>query len=400
MRKNIVGWVFIFLSGVTLIVSGLFIKEKVEITNAVKKVVLIDNLDVEFLSEVQVSDFILSLNGEIVDDYIIDTSKLGKKLVDFTFINDENKKIPHSFEISIKDNVAPVVWLNDTYSVTQGSGVDPLDKILCGDNYDSHPKCEIVGDYDVDNIGTYPLVFKATDSSGNVTTKDFKLNVVAPSSGNSNTNSNKTKTLFSDVVANYKTENTEIGLDISHHQGDVDFEKLKKAGVEFVIIRVGTTKSNDSEYVLDSKFVQNITQANEVGIPVGIYFYSSSGTREKAEADARWILEQIKDYKIDLPIAFDWEKWNIYNQYHLSFFGLTDMAKGYLDVFKEAGYEAMLYSSKNYLERIWLKTDYPIWLAHYTKKTNYQGDFSYWQLCSNGKVDGINGDVDIDIRYK
>lgn len=399
MRKDAVSWLFIALSGVALIVSGLFIKEKVEIKNAVKKVALTNNLDVEFLSEVKVSDFIPDLNGKIVDDYMIDTSELGKRTVDFTFINDENKKIPHSFEINIKDTVAPVVWLNDSYSVTQGSGVDPLDKILCGDNYDSHPKCEIIGDYDVDNIGSYPLVFKATDSSGNVTTKNFKLNVVAPSN-NSNTNTNKTKTLFSDVVANYKTENTEIGLDISHHQGDVDFDALKEAGVEFVIIRVGTTKSNDSEYVLDSKFVQNITRANEVGIPVGIYFYSSSGTKEKAEADARWILEQIKDYKVDLPIAFDWEKWSIYNQYHLSFFGLTDMAKGYLDVFKEAGYEAMLYSSKNYLERIWLKTDYPIWLAHYTKNTNYQGDFLYWQLCSNGQVDGINGDVDIDIRYK
>ena len=59
----------------------------------------------------------------------------------------------------------------------------------------------------------------------------------------------------------------------------------------------------------------------------------------------------------------------------------------------------MLYSSKNYLEKIWLKTDYPIWLAHYTNKTNYDGEYKVWQMCSNGRVSGINGDVDINIMY-
>ena len=75
------------------------------------------------------------------------------------------------------------------------------------------------------------------------------------------------------------------------------------------------------------------------------------------------------------------------------------MANSFLDVFEDAGYEGMLYSSKNYLERIWLDTNYPIWLAHYTSQTNYEGDFDFWQLCNNGRVDGIDGDVDINIRY-
>ena len=75
------------------------------------------------------------------------------------------------------------------------------------------------------------------------------------------------------------------------------------------------------------------------------------------------------------------------------------MATSFLDTLKDAGYEGMLYSSKTYLENIWFDTSYPVWLAHYTKNTNYSGKYEYWQLCSNGKVDGIDADVDINIRY-
>ena len=75
------------------------------------------------------------------------------------------------------------------------------------------------------------------------------------------------------------------------------------------------------------------------------------------------------------------------------------MAESFLDVLKDAVYKCMLYIIKNYLEKIWLKTDYPIWLAHYTSKTNYEGPYYMWQLCDNGRIDGINGAVDIDIMY-
>ena len=130
-----------------------------------------------------------------------------------------------------------------------------------------------------------------------------------------------------------------------------------------------------------------------------VYFYSYANSVDRAISDAKWIIENIKDYKVELPIAFDWENWGSFNTYELSFFGLTNMAKRFMDTVKDAGYDAMLYSSKTYLENIWMSVDYPVWLAHYTKNTNYAGDYSYWQICSNGRVDGINGDVDIDIRY-
>ena len=398
MRKKMLIIGISSLVCVGLLVGGFFLFRDVQVKDAVVEVVLKDDLTTEFLSEVKVTDFIESINGQVENDFVIDTKEVGEKEVAFEFINDDGIKVPFQYKINVVDTVAPVVWLSGSFSITEGSKVGPVDKILCGDNYDSSPKCEIIGEYDINKIGTYPLVFKATDSSGNMTEKNFNLQVVEPSKDT--TPPSKIKTEFKDVVSKYKNENTEIGLDISHWQGDVDFEKLKAAGVEFVFIRVGRTDGIEGDYVLDTKYEQNIERANKAGIPVGIYFYSYANSREKAVKDAQWVLDKIKDWKIDLPIAFDWENWGTYNSFNLSFFGLTDMANGFLDVFKDAGYEGLLYSSKNYLENIWMKADYPVWLAHYVKNTNYEGQYSYWQICSNGHVDGINGDVDIDIRYK
>lgn len=379
-------------------------EEEEKIKNATIIVDLKEDRNTEFLSKVKVSDFIININGTIIDDYEIDTTKVGTKIINFEYINDENIKLKQSYNINIVDTTAPVIWLGSSYTVNVGSNINLLDKIMCGDNYDNNPQCEIIGEYDMNVANIYPLIFKATDSSGNVTEKKFNLNVRKPASNTgNNSNNTRTRTEFSDVYKKYKTEDTEIGLDLSEWQGDVDFNKLKEAGVEFVILRVGGTKGITGDYFLDKQFIKNITTANELNIPVGIYFYSYANSKEKAIADANWILEQIKNYKVDLPIAFDWENWSFYNDFNLSFFGLTDMANGFLDVFKSRGYSGMLYSSKNYLEQVWLPTDYPIWLAHYTNNatnTNYQGEYSYWQICSDGHISGIYGDVDINIRYK
>ena len=384
---------------IVLLVGGFFLWQFLRVKFANVELILKDDLQVAFLSDVKVSDFIESINGEIVDDKKIDTTKIGEQKIEFEYINDDGIKINYSYNIEVVDVTPPVIWLNSSYNVNVGSTISLVDDILCGDDYDSDPICEVIGEYNMNEEGSYDLVFKATDSSGNVTEQEFTLNVREPSAGGSSSNSSRTRTDFADVIREYKSESTEIGIDVSHWQGDINFDALKEAGVEFIIIRVGTADGIDGDYVLDRKFIQNIEGANKVGIPVGIYFYSYADTKERAVADANWILEQIEGYDVDLPIAFDWENWSFYNDFNLSFFGLTDMANSFLSVFEDAGYEGMLYSSKNYLERIWLDTNYPIWLAHYTSQTNYEGDFDFWQLCNNGRVDGIDGDVDINIRY-
>lgn len=384
---------------IVLLIGGIFAWHYLQIKFANIEIVLKDNLKTDFLSDAKVSDFIESINGKIVDDYVIDTTKVGKQEVRFTYINEDDIELDCSYNIQVVDVTPPLIWLNSTYNVNVGSKVSLVDDILCGDDYDPNPACEVIGDYNMNEVGSYDLVFKATDSSGNVTEQEFTLNVRKPASGSSSSNTSRTQTDFTDIVAEYKNESTEIGIDISKWQGDIDFNALKKAGVEFIIIRVGTSDGIGGENLVDSKFIQNIEGANKVGIPVGIYFYSYANSNARAGADAKWVLDQIKDYQVDLPIVFDWENWGFYNEFNLSFFGLSDMANSFLSVIEDAGYEGMLYSSKNYLEKIWLEMDYPVWLAHYTSKTNYAGTYSYWQLCNNGSVTGIDGDVDINIRY-
>lgn len=387
----VIGAILVLCFGIFKLFSYLRVKyAKIEVT-------LVDNMTLEFTDTKKVSDYIESINGKIVKDYDIDSTELGKKKVKFEFINDDNIKLNYSYDIEVVDTVSPVVWLDSSYSVVKGSEDTLLDDILCGDNYDSNPKCEIIGEYDLDSIGTYPLLFKATDSSNNITEKEFNLNVYEPSKNNNS--SYNSKTYFSDIVKEYKNNNTKIGIDVSAWQEDIDFEKIKEEGVEFIIIRVGSKKGTNGDYYLDSKFKQNIESANKFGIDVGIYFYSYASSSKEAIKDAKWVIKQIKDYEVTLPIAFDWEDFSDYNSYNLSFFGLTSMAEDFIKTVEKAGYKGMLYGSKNYLEKIWLPTKYDIWLAHYTKETSYEGNYIFWQKCNDGVIDGIDGAVDIDIMY-
>lgn len=386
----------IILSGTTYFLYRYY--QYLKIKNAKIEIVLKDDLTLNFYDNKKVSDFISSINGKILDDYKIDSTKLGEKVIKFQFINDENIKLNYEFTINVIDDVPPLIWLNDTYSISKNSDIDLVENILCGDNYDNNPKCFIEGDYNLDEVGKYPLIFKAIDNSNNVASKEFILNVYEPDGTSSNNYTSK-KIEFSEVIENYKTENTKIGLDISEWQGDVDYEKLKNAGVEFVILRVGRTKGINGVSVIDDKFIQNITNANNVGIDVGLYYYSYANSTTKAREEAEWVIKQIKDYKVDLPIAFDWEEWSNFNKYNLSFFNLTNVANEFIKTIENAGYKGMLYSSKTYLENMWLKTDNITWLAHYTDKTTYKGDYLLWQLCNTGRVDGIYGDVDINVMY-
>ncbi len=383
---------------------GIRIVHYLRVKYAKIEVTLTQDLTLPFTEKKKVSDFILSINGQILDDYVIDSTSLGEKDVLFKFKNDEGIVVSYRYQVNVVDRVPPVVWLNSSYSIQKGETVPLTDKILCGDNEDAHPTCSVIGNYDVHTVGSYPLEFVATDRSGNTTKQNFTLYVTEPKKPGTNSGSvPKKRTLFSEVVASHKNEFTKIGLDVSKWQGEIDFEALKNAGVEFIFIRVGGTRGTGKDYFVDEYFKRNIEEANRYGIEVGIYFYSYANSNELAKQDALWVIEQIKGYNVSLPIAFDWENWSSFNQYHLSFFGLTDMATTFLNTVKEHGYEGLLYSSKNYLEKLWLPTEFDTWLAHYvsdfSKKSSYEGHYTFWQLCQDGKVEGIKGDVDIDIMY-
>ena len=400
MKKIIISLIIVSI----LIVGGIFgykkymeYLEEERIKNAIIKIDFIDPLEIEFNKEIKLSDLITSINGNLIDDFKIDTSIVGEKEISFKYINEEDIKVPYKFKLKIVDKTPPVLWLNDVYSVNVGTTKQLEELIMCGDDYDDNPTCNVIGKYDLNKVGSYKLSFEAYDFSSNKTVKDFTLKVVKPSNSSSKTSSIPFKSLYNE----YKRYNTVIGIDVSKWQGDIDYDMVKEAGVEFVFIKVGGQNGIGGEYYLDPKFERNIEGFTRVGIPVGLYFYSYANSIENAKKDALWVIDQIKSYQIEYPIAFDWENWSRFNSFNVSFNTLTKAAGEFIKTLEEEGYSGMLYSSKNYLEKIWLENNYSTWLAHYTNKTDYQGSFKCWQRTSSAKIPGITvNTVDFDICYK
>ena len=193
--------------------------------------------------------------------------------------------------------------------------------------------------------------------------------------------------------------NSLLGLDISKWQGDVDYAKIKKEGVEFVMLKIGGQTKINGEFSIDPKFYDNIEGALANDIKVGVYFYSYATNVEEAKKQADFIMQKLDNYDIDMPIAFDWENWSKYTRFHISFHTLNKVASAFIDRVEEFGYDGVLYSSKYYLENIWYQEDYTNWLAYYNDEFDKYQDYYMWQMCNNGKINGINGYVDIDIMY-
>ena len=360
-----------------------------------------EDLTLEIYTKANLEDYIENIEGKIIKKSQINNKKLGKQSLEFIYLNKDNKKRRGTFEIEIVDTEKPLVWLSNNYSTKVGTDIDLKSKIMCVDNYDNKPSCTIEGNYDINTKGIYNLTYIAKDSSNNTFKKDFTLTVYEPVTPNTSpTPSEPTYTDFKEVLNNYKNENNEIGIDVSKWQGNIDFTKVKEAGASFVMIRVGSQKGTKGEYVIDSYFKQNIENALNNDLKVGVYFYSYADSEKEAKKQADWIIKQIKNYDISLPIVFDFESFDALNEMELSIFGLNEIANVFIETINKAGYKGVLYGSKNYLNAIWKYHTTPVWLAHYTTQTNYEGEYFMWQICDDGKIDGIDGYVDIDILYK
>ena len=357
-------------------------------------------------SKVQLKDIIDDENIELLngDDYV-DTDTLGEKKFTLKYLHD-GKKYKKVLNYTITDNDKPIlINVPSTQTVTLNSEVNPCDKAVFADNYDKKPTCNIEGEYDTKQVGTYNLTYIISDSSNNTVSKKLTFNVIVPSNNTTTTKKPTTtdtkRKKISEAIEQYKNDNTMIGIDVSRYQENIDFEKVKNSGVEFVIIRIGVQSGAKKDVSIDSYYLENIKKSKEAGLLVGVYLYSTAISPEIAKEQAKWVIKTLDGVKLDFPIAFDWENWQYFREYEIS---LYDLSKSYLSFAEEIeknGYKAMLYGSKYYLENMWLdKGNYPVWLAHYTDKTNYSGDHIMWQYSAIGEVDGINNAVDLDVYYK
>ncbi len=198
----------------------------------------------------------------------------------------------------------------------------------------------------------------------------------------------------------------ETGIDVSVHQKEIDFEKVKNDGISFVYIRCGYRGYSTGELHEDSMFRTNIENATNAGLKIGVYFFSEAVNEEEAKEEASFVLNLIKDYKVALPIAYDMEYATDDDRIkNLSYDELTACAEAFTDTIRSAGYDSTIYESSSWLinsiDMSVLQDHNSFWVASYhTGKLPYDYVFDIWQYTPNGKVDGIETDVDLNIMLK
>ena len=197
-----------------------------------------------------------------------------------------------------------------------------------------------------------------------------------------------------------------VGIDVSSHQGQIDWAQVAAAGVDFAMIRAGYRGYYNPTLNQDAYFTYNIQQALAHGLEVGVYFFSQAVTEEEAEEEARLLLEWIDGYDITYPVVFDWESVDDEDSRTRDTDGetVTRCAQVFCSIIEDASYLPMTYGSpsKIYAGGIDLTQlqDYPFWLAHYTTDwvpTSFRYHYHMWQYSSSGSVPGIEGRVDLDL---
>ena len=362
-----------------------------------------DSPALEFGESAPSMSYVKESVGDIYPEYdSLDTESVGNKGMIYTaskslFGGLLNPTKEFKLSYTVTDSTPPLkIWSWDNALLERGTEFDINDLIAYGDNADPTPLLSVDGDVNMEKNGEYPLHVKVTDSSGNTTEWDLNVEVTdeLPSADYT-----ADKTNFADFISANKGEGKSFGIDVSAWQDDIDFKAVKKAGCEFVIIRIGYT--SDEEIKIDKTFSRNLQGAKAAGLKTGVYLYCTDNTEEQVRKSADWIIDTLDGGNLDFPVAFDWEDFDNFQDYGMSLHQLNKLYDAFADELSQAGYGCMLYGSKNYLEKIWEKTDVrPVWLAHYTEKTDYKGPYILWQASCTGKISGINGDVDMDILYK
>ena len=207
------------------------------------------------------------------------------------------------------------------------------------------------------------------------------------------------------------------GIDVSTHQKKIDWKKVYNAGYRFAFIRVGYRGYTNGSMNEDKYFKANIEGASKVGMKIGLYFFSTAISEKEAIEDARFVLDRIGNYKVELPIVFDFEGYEEkkYRTYGCTKAQRTAYCKAFADTVIKAGYNTMLYGSKGNIRTTYDcdKLLYPMWIAQYTggykkiiddekyfpKMGAYIPRVAIWQYTSIGNVPGISGNVDLNKMY-
>lgn len=208
-------------------------------------------------------------------------------------------------------------------------------------------------------------------------------------------------------IMKYYENQTQVsyeGIDLSEVQDYVDFAAVKKSGIDFVMLRLGSRGYSTGQLVLDDYFSDNLKRATDAGLDVGVYFYSQAISVEEAEEEANMVIEHLGDHRISYPVAYDMER-ILSDTARTDVLGKTErtaIAKKFMDTIKEAGYQVILYGNKEWLlKQVDLSklTAYDVWLSQVADIPDYPYRFTMWQYNTSGKVDGVSGYVNLNISF-
>jgi GH25 family lysozyme M1 (1,4-beta-N-acetylmuramidase) len=194
---------------------------------------------------------------------------------------------------------------------------------------------------------------------------------------------------------NYKSVS---GVDVSDHQGTIDWNAVRKAGIEFAMIRVGYRGSTEGRINKDTRFSENIRGAGRAGIKTGVYFFSQAKNKAEAIEEAKFVVRQIRRKNVTYPVAFDMEWGKRING--LTVRDRTEITDAFCSVIQENGFKPMIYGSVSWLyTSIDLRylTKYQNWMACYASKPDFIYHYRIWQYTEKGHISGISTPADVNI---
>ena len=197
------------------------------------------------------------------------------------------------------------------------------------------------------------------------------------------------------------------GIDVSSFNGYIDFEAVKNYGIDFVIVRLGGRGYGEEGVIFEDDYaLYNLKEARKAGLMVGAYFFSQAISAEEAREEAEFCLDLLDGFYLDYPLVFDWETIDSSENprtENISAETLTECAKTFCDTVNDAGYIPCLYtdSKKAYMKFDLSKLpNVDIWYAFYNDEPDMYYNYMMWQYSCTGYVEGIEGDVDLNICFK
>ena len=205
----------------------------------------------------------------------------------------------------------------------------------------------------------------------------------------------------SDGAIQTSVNGSKFGIDISRHNGKIDWNAVKSSGVDYVIIRCGYRGSSSGALITDQNFQSNIKGATAAGLKVGIYVFSQAVNEVEAVKEASLAVSLAKGYKLTYPIFIDTES-SGGRADKIDVATRTAVVNAFCQTVQSAGYQAGIYASKTWFETklsMGSVGNYRIWLAQYAAAPTYSGRYDMWQYSSKGTISGINGKVDLNLSY-